>query len=78
MRRLQVARRNLTAQMEANELLADRLISDSSFTVVSPFQGGVQQSALSELRRLAESIEREVLKGMEAEAKLQLPLAELI
>ena len=76
MRKLQVARRDMTAQMEANELLAAQWISDSALTAVSPLQGEVQQSALSEFRRLAESIEREVLKGMEAEARLQPALAE--
>ena len=78
MHRLQLVRRDLTAQMEANERLADKWICDTPMTAISPLQGEVQQSALSELRRLAERIEREVLKGMEAEVRLQLPLAKTV
>ena len=78
MHSLQLVRRALTAQMEANERLADQWICDTPTTAVSPLQGEVQQSALSESRKLAERIEREVLKGMEAEVMLQLSLAKTV
>ena len=70
--KLQMARRDLAAQMQANAILADQWISSSPTSATPLSKGEVQQSVLSELRSLAESIEQEVLKGMEAEMKLQL------
>ena len=65
-------KRDLVAQIEANERLANQLVELSS-PVKSPAAKGTEQhSALTSVRNLAAEIEREVLRGMEAQASLQL------
>ncbi len=72
MHHLQRVKRDLAAQMEANKRLAGPSLQLSATEASSSVEGDVQQSASSSMRKLAASIEREVLKGMEAEASLQL------
>ena len=77
MHHLHMVRRDLAAQMEANERLAGQWKTAIPATAVSSQQVAAQHSALPELRKLAANIECEVLKGMEAEVGLQLPLAKI-
>lgn len=69
---LRAFKKDLAAQIKVNERLANQLVELSS-PVNSPAAKGTEQhSALASVRNLAAEIEREILRGMEAQAGLQL------
>ncbi len=72
MQQVRAFKRDLVAQIEANEPLANQLVELSSPANSPAARGTQQHSALSSVRNLAAEIEREVFRGMEAQASLQL------
>lgn len=71
MLRLRMVRKELDAQAQANDRLADRLTGLGP-GASPPLKQAAEQSPLEHIRTLAARMEREVMVGTEAEASMQL------